>query len=60
MIINFYLPENDSKIVDVLKSVSDQKRRSFSFIVREALEYYLINFVRMKDQDIHNTKKEEQ
>lgn len=41
MIINFYLPDQDSKLVDKLKSISDQKRRSFSFVVREALEYYL-------------------
>ena len=59
MIINFYLPENDSKLIDLLKSVSDQKKRSFSFIVREALEYYSVNFLRMKDQDLHNIKKEE-
>ncbi|MCK5241144.1 hypothetical protein KAR34_01715 [bacterium] len=60
MIINFYLPENDQKLIDVLKNVSDQKRRSFSFVVREALEYYLVNVLRIKEQDIHNTKKEEQ
>ena len=41
MIINVYLPDQDSKIVDKLKTISDNKRRSFSFIVREALEYYL-------------------
>ena len=60
MIINFYLPENDQKLIDVLKNVSDQKRRSFSFVVREALEYYLVNVLRIKEQDIHNTKKEGQ
>lgn len=41
MIINFYLSDQDSKLVDKLKSISDKKRRSFSFVVREALEYYL-------------------
>jgi len=59
VIINFYLPENDSKLVDLLKTVSDQKRRSFSFVVREALEYYLVNVLRMKDEDIHKSKKED-
>ncbi|MCD4814247.1 hypothetical protein K8S19_11220 [bacterium] len=58
MIINFYLPENDSKIVDLLKSVSDEKRRSFSFIVREALEHYLLNVQRVKAEDIHSPKEE--
>lgn len=42
MIINFYLPDQDAQLVDKLKSISDQKRRSFSFVVREALEYYLL------------------
>lgn len=41
MIINVYLPDQDAKMIDKLKSISDHKRRSFSFIVREALEYYL-------------------
>ncbi len=41
MIVNFYLSDQDSELVNKLKSISDKKRRSFSFVVREALEYYL-------------------
>lgn len=41
MIINFYIPDQDAKLVDKLKSISNRKRRSFSFVVREALEHYL-------------------
>jgi predicted DNA-binding protein len=48
MIINFYLPENDSRLIDQLKNVSEQKRRSFSFIVREALEYYLLDVLKCR------------
>jgi hypothetical protein len=59
MIINFYLPENDSRIIDLLKNASSKKKRSFSFMVREALEYYLANVLRMNEADTHNTKKEE-
>ena len=59
MIINFYIPENDAKIIDTLRAVSGQKKRSFSFVVREALEYYLLNVLRMKDQELHHTKKED-
>ncbi len=43
MIVNFYLPDSDSKLLDSLKSISGQKRRSVSYIVREALEYYLLH-----------------
>ncbi len=51
MIINFYLPENDSKLIDQLKNVSEQKKRSFSFIVREALDYYLSYVLRGREQN---------
>ncbi len=51
MIINFYLPENDSKLIDQLKNVSEQKKRSFSFIVREALDYYLLYVLRSREQN---------
>ncbi|MBN1596317.1 hypothetical protein JW933_10365 [candidate division FCPU426 bacterium] len=58
MIINFYLPENDSRIIDLLKNVSEQKRRSFSFVVREALEHYLLDVLRLKAADLHHTQRE--
>lgn len=41
MIVNFYLPDQDAELVNKLKNISGKKRRSFSFVVREALEYYL-------------------
>lgn len=58
MIINFYLPENDSKLIEHLKIASGQKKRSLSFIVREALEYYLLNVLSVKESDLHKTKRE--
>jgi len=59
MIINFYLPESDAKLIDHLRSVSGQKRRSLSFIVREAIEYYLLNVLHLKADDLHPNKEGE-
>lgn len=41
MILNCYIPENDSRLINQIKLISAQKKRSFSYIVREALEMYL-------------------
>ena len=60
MIINFYLPENDSRIVDMLKNVSGQKKRSFSYIVREALEYYLLHEMKVKTDDLQKKRRRKQ
>lgn len=43
MIVNFYLPDSDSKLLELVKSISGQKKRSVSYVVREALEYYLLH-----------------
>jgi hypothetical protein len=43
MIVNFYLPDSDTKLLELVKSISGQKRRSVSYVVREALEYYLLH-----------------
>jgi predicted DNA-binding protein len=59
MIINFYLPESDSRLIDHLRSVSGQKKRSLSFIVREALEYYLLNVLHLKEDELHKKKEGE-
>jgi hypothetical protein len=59
MIINVYIPENDSKVIEKLKWLSSNQRRSFSFVIREALEYYLLNFARVKGEELHNNTKKE-
>lgn len=41
MIINFYIRENEVNLIETLKSISEREKRSFSFIIREALEHYL-------------------
>jgi hypothetical protein len=43
MIFNVYLPESDRRLIEQLKSISTRKRRSLSFLVREALEFYLLD-----------------
>lgn len=53
MIFNFYIPEGDRRLLEELKVISDQKRRSLSFVVREALELYLLGFSARK-----STKKQ--
>lgn len=58
MIINFYLPDNDAKLIDKLKSISGSKRRSFSFVVREALEYYLLSSEPKSETNNPNQKRE--
>ncbi len=41
MIINFYIPPKEKSLIEGIRKVSEQKRRSFSYIIREALEFYL-------------------
>lgn len=41
MIINFYIRENDLHLIEQLKGISEEKNRSISFIIREALACYL-------------------
>lgn len=58
MIINIYIPESDSRLIEKIKSISGQKRRSFSFVIREALEHYLLNHETGVRDDEPNKKKE--
>lgn len=51
MILNLYLPETDRRLLEQLKSISERKRRSLSFLVREALEVYLLDAARHKERD---------
>jgi len=42
MIINFYLPESDQRLLEQVRRISESRRRSVSFVVREALESYCL------------------
>jgi hypothetical protein len=41
MIVNVYISDTDTRLIENLRSISGQERRSLSFIIREALEFYL-------------------
>jgi hypothetical protein len=41
MIINFYISDQDTRLIDRLKVISEEKNRSISFVIREALESYV-------------------
>ncbi len=57
MIINFYLPETDVRLIAKLKRFSSEQRRSFSFVVREALEAYLLGMAARKAKTIQPRRK---
>lgn len=57
MIINFYLPETDQRLIEKLRKFSAVQRRSFSFIVREALEAYLRGLAARKTKPIAARRK---
>jgi hypothetical protein len=40
MSVNFYTSEQDQKLIEKIRIISQEQRRSFSYIVREALELY--------------------
>jgi hypothetical protein len=42
MIINFYLAESDQELLAQVRRISESRRRSLSFVVREALESYCL------------------
>jgi predicted DNA-binding protein len=41
MIINFYMSEQHSRLWDQLKLISEEKERSVSYVIREAIESYV-------------------
>jgi predicted transcriptional regulator len=41
MIINFYISDQHTRLLDQVKLISEEKKRSVSFIIREALESYV-------------------
>ncbi|NTV51735.1 MAG: ribbon-helix-helix protein, CopG family [Candidatus Firestonebacteria bacterium] len=41
MIINFYVSDQHTRLLDQLKLISEEKKRSVSYIIREALESYV-------------------
>jgi predicted transcriptional regulator len=41
MIINFYISDQHTRLLDQLKLLSEEKKRSVSYVIREALESYL-------------------
>jgi hypothetical protein len=57
MIFNVYLPENDRKLIEQLKSISERKRRSLSFLVREALEFYLLDAAKHRAEEAPRIKR---
>jgi hypothetical protein len=63
MIFNIYLPENDRRLIEQLKSISEKKRRSLSFLMREALEFYLLEAAKRREEEplykrrTHNAQK---
>jgi len=59
MIVNFYLPESDTKLLELVKTISGQKRRSVSYVLREALEYYLLHVQRSQVAVRHPKSKKE-
>jgi hypothetical protein len=42
MIINVYIPDYEEKLINQIRQISENRRRSFSFVVREALESFLL------------------
>jgi hypothetical protein len=42
MIINFYLPESEQRLLEQVRRISEARRRSVSFVMREALESYCL------------------
>jgi len=41
MIINFYVSDQHTRLMDQLKLISEEKKRSVSYVIREALESYV-------------------
>jgi predicted DNA-binding protein len=41
MIINFYISDQETRLIDQLRLISEEKNRSVSYIIREALESYV-------------------
>ncbi len=55
MILNFYLPESDQRLLDQIRRISENRRRSLSFVVREALESYCLAAARRSKR--HSTPR---
>ena len=41
MILNIYFPGKEAEMIEELRRISERRRRSVSFLIREALERYL-------------------
>ncbi len=48
MIINFYISDHESRLIDQLKLISEEQKRSLSYLIREALESYLDDSAKLK------------